>query len=341
MKNKPIEFAGVTIEPGSAVTVELPVSKLYTHTEVKIPVHIIHGKSAGPSIFVSAAIHGDEINGTEIIRRLMKHKSLNRVKGTLYTVPIVNVFGFLGQSRYTPDRRDLNRMFPGDEKGSLAARIADLFTTNVVDKCDLGIDLHTGSNNRFNLPQIRACCDDITKETAMIFGAPVVINTNTLDKSLRAYAASKKIPMLLYEAGEALRFDEASIQMGIRGIISVLRYTGMLPPTKSSKVINKDILFIEKTSWIRANSSGIVSQQVAIGQAVSKGDTLAVVVDPFSEYESILSSPFEGVVIGNLNLPLVHEGEAMFHIGRTGQTENVDALLEETLTVEDFKLPGS
>jgi len=336
MRNKPIDFLGTTIQPGESTTIEIPVSKLYTHTEVNVPVHIFHGKTSGPSVFITAAIHGDEINGTEIIRRLMDHKSLKNIKGTLYAVPIVNVFGFLNRSRYTPDRRDLNRMFPGDDKGSLAGRIAKILSKNVIDKCDLGIDLHTGSNHRSNLPQIRACCvDEETRAIADSFNAPVVINTNIRDGSLRAYASEKGIPMLLYEAGEALRFDEASIQIGIKGVISVLRHMGVL--RRSTKKPRNKPLYIEKTVWVRADVSGIISFKASIGQAVEKGDVLAVIVDPFSEFERIIKSPATGLIIGGLELPLVHEGEALFHIARTGRADEIETLLEETLSVEDFR----
>ncbi|MDH3343556.1 MAG: succinylglutamate desuccinylase/aspartoacylase family protein, partial [Gammaproteobacteria bacterium] len=212
MINESLSINGITIAPGTRKTIDLPTGRLYTHTPMSVPVHVVSGKHAGPRLFVSAAIHGDEINGVEIIRRLLKLPALKRLHGTIIAVPIVNVHGLINHSRYLPDRRDLNRSFPGTEKGSLAARLAYLFMKEIVAKSTHGIDLHTGALHRNNLPQIRANMDDEeTERLALAFNAPVIISSNLRDGSLRESAADYGIPMLLYEAGEALRFDEVSI----------------------------------------------------------------------------------------------------------------------------------
>ena len=278
-----------------------------------MPVKVISGRKIGPVLFVSAAIHGDELNGVEVIRRLLKRKILRSLHGTLIAVPIVNVHGFLDQSRYLPDRRDLNRSFPGTAKGSIAARLANLFAKQIVAKADYGIDLHTGAINRTNLPQLRANLGDPkTFDIARAFGVPVIVNSDILDGSLRGYAAERGLPVLIYEAGEALRFDEVAIRGGIRGILNVMRHIGMIPKSKSVKQITPVIA--KSTTWVRAPVSGIINAKVQLGGSVTKGQVLATVSDPLGDAEQNVDAPFDGIVIGRSNLPLAHEGDALFHL---------------------------
>ena len=226
--NRSITIGDSTIKPGERVNVNLPVADLYTSTSLHMPVQVICGRKDGPVLFVSAAVHGDELNGVEVVRRLLKLRAMRSLRGTLLAVPIVNIHGFLDQSRYLPDRRDLNRSFPGSSKGSIAARLANIFIQEIMSKATYGIDLHTGAINRSNLPQIRANLDDAeTLDLAMAFGAPVVINSNIRDGSLRACASERGMPVLIYEAGEALRFDETCIRAGMRGVLNVMRHIGM------------------------------------------------------------------------------------------------------------------
>lgn len=312
--NKPMVIGSTTIEPGERKNISLPVVDLYTSTSLSMPVQVICGQRQGPVMFVSAAVHGDELNGVEIIRRLLKRKAMRNVRGTLLAVPIVNVHGFLDQSRYLPDRRDLNRSFPGSAKGSIAARLASLFIREIVDKTDFGIDLHTGALNRSNLPQIRANLDDPqTVEFAEVFGVPVLVNANIRDGSLRACAAERGMPMLIYEAGEALRFDEAGIHAGLRGILNVMHHVGMLPPLKKNKKVEPVVA--RSTRWIRAGSSGIVSGKARLGSTVGKGQKLAVISNPLGEEENVVESPVDGIIIGRSNIPLAHEGDALFNLG--------------------------
>ena len=318
------------IKPGETASFDLPVTTLYTHTPVAIPVHVIRGKRPGPRLFISAAIHGDEINGVEIIRRFLFHSSLKRLHGTIIAIPIVNIHGFINHSRYLPDRRDLNRSFPGSSKGSLAARLAYLFMNEIVSKCTHGIDLHTGAIHRDNLPQIRANLDD--KETAWLaeaFGVPVLLNSDLRDGSLREAAAEAGIPMLLYEAGEALRFNEVSIRAGVRGIINILRALEMIP--KSSKPAKKRIspIIARSSVWYRASASGIMRNPVALGTRVSKDQILGIVADPFGKTEYPVIAQHNGIVIGRTNIPLVNEGDACFHVARFGQVGLVEESLEE------------
>ncbi len=333
-----ITIGGHSINAGETKRIELPMPPLYTDTHMAMPVYVQRGKRPGPTLFVSAAIHGDELNGTEIIGRLIKSKSLKSLKGTLIAVPIVNVYGVLNQSRYLPDRRDLNRSFPGSKKGSLAGRLANLFYSEIVSKCDYGIDLHTGAIHRSNLPQIRANLDDEeTLQLAHAFGMPVLLNADLRPGSLREAAAQTGTKVLLYEAGEALRYDEFSIRAGVKGIINVMREIGML--TKRKKQGHTITQYIARQSgWVRASESGFVSHKAQLGDHVSKGDILASIADPFGTELDTVISPEEGVIIGKQNIPLAQEGEAMYHIAYFRKpdsvTENME-LLQDNLILDE------
>jgi len=335
-KDAIFEISGIEIKRGDNKMIALPVSQFYTNTPVSIPVHVICGKKDGPRLFVSAAIHGDEINGVEIIRRLLKKSSLKRLRGTLIAIPVVNVHGFVQQTRYLPDRRDLNRSFPGTRKGPLAARLAYVFMKEIVEKCTHGIDIHTGAVHRSNLPQIRANLEDEeTARLARAFSVPVMLNSKVRDGSLREAASELGIPMLLYEAGEALRFDEVSIRAGLRGILKVMSELGMIAKRSKTSRIHKKTTIARGSSWVRSSSSGIVRTLVLLGSQVTKGQPLGIINDPFGGEETTVLSPFEGIVIGQVNLPLVYEGDALFHIAYFGEVvkvaENVEAFVEHIM----------
>ena len=303
------------ISPGERRTIELPVTDLYTHTSLKMPVQVVRGKKPGPTMFLSAAIHGDEINGVEIVRRVLDYKGLDNIRGTLIAVPIVNVQGFLAQSRYTPDRRDLNRCFPGNSHGSVASRLANLFVNEIVLKSDCGIDLHTAAIHRDNLPQIRAQLNNPeTAHLAQAFDAPVMLNTNLRDGSLRHFADEHGIPILLYEAGEALRFEESSIRIGARGVLNVMRELGMLRPSRK-KSTSKSVT-ANSSHWIRAERSGILRATVGLGCSITAGQSLGTISDPFGIQEQVITAEHPGILIGRTNLPLANEGDAVFHIAR-------------------------
>jgi predicted deacylase len=323
------------IRPGQRRRIELPVARLYTDIDISIPVDVICSRKPGPTVFVSAAVHGDELNGIEIVRRLIQSRSLKLSQGTLLLVPMVNVYGVLNQSRYMPDRRDLNRCFPGSDKGSLAARVAGTFLAEIVSKCDYGIDLHTGAIHRSNLPQIRANLDDEeTRILAERFGVPVLINANLRDGSLRQAAVETGTRVLLYEAGQALRFDELSIRAGIRGVTNVLSSLGML---KRKPRRNKVKPFTSRqTHWVRATCSGIVQHRKQLGDRVLKGDLLAEIGNPFGDPIATVTAARDGIIIGKQNIPLVQEGDAMFHIACFDVPDekvvaNIDALQEALL----------
>ena len=318
-----LNIGGLSIAPGERVNIDLPVALLHTQTPLSMPVQIIRGKKDGPRLFISAAIHGDELNGVEIIRRLHQNKALKNLHGTLITIPIVNVFGVIHHSRYLPDRRDLNRCFPGSERGSLAGRLANLFMTEIVENTTHGIDLHTGALHRSNLPQLRANMDDPeTERLAKVFGVPVILNSDIRDGSLRECAAERGIPMLLYEGGEALRFDELSIRAGVKGIINVMRELGMLPKRRYSVKSKVEPLVARSSSWIRAMESGVFRAYTALGSRVGKGSVMGAITSPYGDNEVEVISPVSGIVIGKNNLPLINEGDALFHIARFHATKN-------------------
>ncbi len=323
-------IGGEAVAPGERKTIEIAVAPMYTHDDLSISVQVIRGRKPGPVMFISAALHGDEINGVEIIRRLLQHKSLSRLHGTLLAVPIVNVYGFLHHSRYLPDGRDLNRSFPGSPKGSLTGRVAHTFVTEIVRKSTHGIDLHTGARHRSNFPQIRA---DLENEQALAmtraFGVPLAIDARIRDGSLRDCAGQLGIPVILYEAGEALRFEEVNIRAGVRGILNVMRSIGMLPTRKGAREPAAPIIS-GQTQWVRAPESGVLRTLVPLGAKVTEGEVLAVVADPLGDSETEIPATCEGVVIGRTNLPLVYEGDATFHIAQYGgKVSRVGVQVEE------------
>lgn len=324
----PLVIGGVTVAPGERRGVSLPVGMLHTRVPVQMPVWVIHGRRPGPRLFISAAIHGDELNGIEIIRRV-RARPLTGLKGTLLLVPVVNVFGLLQHSRYLPDRRDLNRSFPGSERGSLAARLAHLFMTEIVERCTHGIDLHTGAVHRSNLPQIRAQLDDEeTRTLATAFGAPVVLDSHLRDGSLREAAAERGIPTLIYEAGEALRFDEMSIRVGVAGIVEVMRTLGMLRRKPGTRARPAKPVIADGSHWVRAPAGGILRTAIRLGQRVGAGELLGRVSDPFGADEVRVDATHEGIIIGRNSLPLVNEGDALFHVARMARLGEASRAVE-------------
>lgn len=318
MQNNTITIAGVDVGPGQQATIDLPLAAMATHKNVEMTIHVINGKKPGPNLFISAAIHGDELNGVEIIRRLVKQKQMQQICGSLIAIPIVNVHGFITHSRYLPDGRDLNRSFPGSSTGSLASRMAYTFLTEIVSKSTHGIDLHTGARHRENLPQIRADLGNAElKKLCLAFGGvSVIIDSKIRDGSLRQAGDDSKTPILLYEAGEALRFDESAIRIGVKGIQNVMRALGMLPESKNTgkKNTGTPVTLISNTAWVRAPYSGILRVFVRLGARCEKGCVLGVIADPLGKNEYQVIAPETGIVIGRSKLPLVYEGDALFHL---------------------------
>ena len=309
-------IGNVKVRTGARQEVSLPITRLITGAEVSLPVHVLHGREDGPTVWVDAAIHGDEVVGIEVIRRVLGMLSAKEIRGTLIAVPIVNVIGTMTKDRYLPDRRDLNRSFPGSARGSLAARIAHLMMTEIVAKCDVGIDLHTASDRRSNLPQIRCDLEDErTRDLAEAFGAPVIYHARLRDGSLRSAAREHGARVLLYEAGEAWRFDEWAITAGVDGVLRVLTRLGMIdrPATLADPERPSEVCW--RSSWVRARRTGILGMNVALGEHVTAGQRLGELHNSYGRRLAIIKADRDGIVIGRTEAPLVNSGDALVHIG--------------------------
>lgn len=328
MQAKPFILGGIEIPKGTKQQVEIELPSFYG-TPTTLTTYVIRGKKEGPVVFISAAIHGDELNGIEIIRRLRQLHLLSKLRGTLILVPIVNIYGAINLSRYLPDRRDLNRCFPGHSKGALASRVAKTFFDEIVSKCDLGIDLHTASIHKDNLPQVRTNTNnEYTLMLARAFEAPVVLHSELRDGSLRAVAQDKGIPILLYEAGEALRLDEKSIKIGVKGIINVLRANEMLPQLQRKKSTQIKTMLTKSSTWIRAQESGMIQTLRKLGDVVEEGEVIARIHSLFDDQEYELTTPFDGIIIGKTQIPLIHEGDAAFHIAALNDLKIAEERME-------------
>lgn len=312
------------IELGDRRIVNIDMPKLYDCTPITMPIHVIRGEKPGPVLCVLAAIHGDEINGIEIIKMLLKKPQLKSLVGTLIAVPIINIYGFLYQTRYLMDRRDLNRNFPGSISGSLAARLANLVMTEVISHATHIVDLHTGSLHRSNFPQIRANLNDkhILK-MAKAFNAPVILHSEGPPGSLRLAAEERNIPIIVYEAGEALRFDDLAIKMGIKGVLNVMQELKMIRPNIEKKSKHTSAI-AQESYWVRSPHSGITRPFKSLGNIVKNGEILATISNPVGDEEYHVVAPHAGMIIGKSNIPTVHDGAALFHIATFEKLKHVE-----------------
>ena len=321
---QPFTIGGTAIPAGERHLVDLPVAKLSNHTPVTLPVHVVHGAAPGPTMFISAAIHGDELNGVEIIRRVLRTLAPASLAGTLLAVPIVNAYGFIGRSRYLPDRRDLNRSFPGSPNGSLAARIAHLLLKEVVNRCQLGIDLHTAAVHRVNLPQIR--CEfqrrPRCRELGIAFGAPVILESHARSGSLRKAAREMGVDVLVYEGGEGLRFDDFAIQAGVDGIAGVMLNVGMLQQPDGFEPAPVPAPFYANSSaWVRAPEGGIFRTAKRIGETVNEHEIIGFIANPYEDADVPVIAPRRGIIIGRTTLPIVNLGDALFHVAWSAEPD--------------------
>jgi predicted deacylase len=309
--------AGTLVPRGRRARIEIPVARLPTGTWASLPVEVLNGARDGPVVWLSAAIHGDELNGVDVILRTLRRLRPKELAGTVLCVPIVNVFGFIEQSRYLPDRRDLNRCFPGSMRGSMASRLARLFVDEVVRRCSFGIDLHSGSNHRENLPQVRADLDDAdTRAMALAFGAPVALHSRPPSGSLRRAAAKLGVRTLLFEGGQALRFDRPAVDAGVRGVLRVLAAKNMIEPV-ADETPAVPTRVARGSKWMRAGRSGLFEPSVDLGVRVERGDTIGHVHDAFKESSLAVRAGVAGTIIGIARNPLVSLGEAVVHVAAT------------------------
>ena len=345
MSENTLTISGIEILPRKYHQIDLPLPPLYTDTPLTMPVHVFSGSPGGPNVFVSAALHGDELNGIEIVRRLVKRLSVKNLTGTVIAVPAVNIYGMIQRSRYMPDRRDLNRCFPGTSSGSLSGRFAHLFMEEIVSKCSIGIDLHTGANNRDNVPQIRANIEDLeVAELARAFSVPVIINSKLPDGSLRGAGKDQGVRIIVYEAGEAMRYNEVCIRMGLNGILNTLKFLKMLPQDTKVKGKLHEPSIAKSSSWTRATMSGIFRSKASLGKHVTAGQTLGVIEDVggINKPERVKVKN-NGIVIGKSHTPLVYEGDPLFHIAYFENVEEVAANIspmEDQLSNDTFITEG-
>lgn len=312
------ELGGKSVPAGMRAEVELRPARLPSGSWMTIPVSVTRGHASGPTVWLSAAVHGDEVCGVEIIRQILRHVTPDTLGGTVIAVPVVNVPGFASGDRYMPDRRDLNRCFPGSPRGSLASRFAHLFMSEIVAHCSVGIDYHTGSDHRRNLPQIRADLDDFaTNELAGVFAAPVTMHARLRDGSLREAAVGKGVTTLLYEGGEAWRFDDHAINTGVSGTLRVLHHLGMIEapdpaPKPTATLVSRS------SRWLRSPMSGVARVVVDLGEHVHRNQPLAVITDAIGSHERHLRSASSSIVIGRNEQPVVHRGDALVHLAHLG-----------------------
>lgn len=315
-KNTPLQICNETIHPGESLSLALPLPELYSCAPLYMPIKVIHGKQSGPCLLITAAMHGNELNGTEIINRLLNMSGLKKLRGTLIAIPVLNVYGLINRSRSLPGGIDLDRCFPGSKTGTHAARMANIFTQEIFSKADVCLDLQTGFVNHSNLPHIYTPLkDEQSISLAKVFNAPVISNTPCEKGMLRTLAIKHNKPFLLYEAGEAMRFDEHAIKTGLKGSLNIMRKLSMLPEKSGKKEAPLKNFVAEKNIWVRASTSGISYSEHKLGQHIKKGDTLCVIKDPFGASDKVtIRSPGEGIIVGKNNLPLVHEGEGLFQL---------------------------
>lgn len=332
-KNTPIKICNETIHPGEQLTLALPLPEIYSCAPLHMPIKIIHGKKEGPCLLITAGMHGNQLNGTEIINQLFKMKQLKKLSGSLILVPVLNVYGLINRTRYFHGEVDLNTTFPGSSDGSHAERLSHLFISEIFKFAQYAIDMQTGLADHSNFPQLYIHKNDPkAAQLAKAFGVSIISSLPEKEGMLSTYALKQSIPFLLYESGEARRFDTQSIKIGIKGILHVMQTLGMLP-AKTSKVTEPLQCFnVRHNIWVHAPVSGISHSMLKLGQSIKKGDTLSTINDPFGASETTtVNSPAEGVIVGKNNIPLVHEGEALFQIAVFENTQ------DETSTLENWE----
>lgn len=330
-----LTISGFTIAPGERKRFEIPIARLFDNTPMKIPVEVIRSHTDGPKMFISGAIHGDEVIGTEIVKRVLARKEMHKLHGTLICIPIVNPFGYNNNTRYLPDRRDLNRCFPGSANGSMAARMAHIFLNEIVAKCQYGIDIHSGTSHRINFPQIRLELKDKTEiKLADAFGAPVILNSDLRQGTLRTAANERNVKMLLFEGGEALRIDDHSITVAVHGILNVMHTIGMLSGEKMFST-PQTVVTAKSSHWLRAQTSGSLRIIKKLGSFVQAGEVLGVISDPFGDILSEVRTAKPGIIISNVTMPLINKGNALFHIATLDEMKIIEKDEESKIVLDE------
>jgi len=317
-ENRTITIGGESVSPGKAKFVKITIDRLPTGTLIDIPVYVFNAKKPGPVVLVQAGLHGDEVNGVEIVRRMLHDGSFKVDSGAVIAVPILNIFGFIHFSRDVPDGKDVNRSFPGTKSGSMASRISYHYINEIIPQIDFAIDLHTGGGQRHNYPQIRYTKEDgKSAALAQMFDAPLTFPSKLIKGSFRNAAFRLNKPAIVFEAGESMRFDDFSIQQGISGIIRVLEAVGMIVTASTESKKPKQSIHLERRKWMRAPTAGIFVPKVPNGAKVEKGALLGIVSDTYAKKTKQIKSPFDGYIICLNHQAVVNQGDALLHIGTT------------------------
>ncbi|UII27239.1 succinylglutamate desuccinylase/aspartoacylase family protein [Fulvivirga maritima] len=308
-----IVIDGHKVAPGQELQINALIARLPTRTPINIPVFVSRSTKPGPTLLVMAGVHGDETNGIEIMRRVIMNHYHRPTKGSVIAIPVFNVYGFINQSRGLPDGKDLNRSFPGSKNGSLASRVAHFMTSEILPQVDFGIDFHTGGASHNNFPQVRGVFNTVKEmDLAKAFGAPFIIESPFRDKSLRKTAAKAGKSILVFEGGETLRLRKQVIDMGVNGLLRVMKYLGM---REKAPAIEKESVFLKTSTWVRAKHAGLHHADVRNGSKVEKNQIIGLITDPYGQFEKSIKSPINGYVIGINNYPVVNMGDALLHIG--------------------------
>ncbi|MCC9017520.1 MULTISPECIES: succinylglutamate desuccinylase/aspartoacylase family protein [Flavobacterium] len=318
MKNsKPLIIFGESVLPGESKTINVEIARLHTTTKLNIPIIVRRSKIEGPVVLFSAGIHGDEINGVEIVRQLISKKINRPAKGTIICIPIINIYGFVNKSREFPDGRDLNRVFPGSKKGSLASRFAYHIVAEILPIIDYAVDFHAGGASRFNVPQIRITENNPElKELADVFNAPFTLYSKNISGSFRTTCEKANIKMLLFEGGKSLDINDSVANEGVMGVKRLLNYLNMLDSKHLVETAEDPSIYIKNSVWLRAKCSGLLHDYNRIGRFVTKGTILAIITDPFGKFEQKVKAPHDGFVINANHSPIVYEGDAIYHMSK-------------------------
>ena len=309
-----LELLGRAVEPGTARRMAFAEDETFAASYLNMPVFVARGKDRGPTLCLTAGVHGDELNGVEVARRSFAQVDPEVLRGTLIALPAINAHGVRTSTRYLADRRDLNRAFPGSDGGSVARLIAHKVFSGVLVNCDALIDLHTASNQRANLPQIRAdISDQAIRDLAIHFGLGIVVAGAGPDGSLRREAAKAGIPAIIYEAGEPDRFQPEEIDRGVQGVRSVMAHLDMIT---SQELEVPDARIYERSRWVRVNlgASGFFFPSAELGDVVEIGDLLGEVIDPLTDEVTQVIAPLDGEIIGMAVPQPVLPGYALFHL---------------------------
>ena len=310
-----LHILGTKVALGESAKVSFNVAKLHTQNTIDVPIIIERSKKPGPTVLITAGIHGDEVNGVEIVRQIIA-KGINKPKkGTIICIPVINVFGFIHMDREFPDGRDLNRVFPGGKNGSLASRVANKLMTEIIPHADLILDFHTGGADRFNAAQIRIVKNEVVlDELAEIFGAPIIYYSKNLNKSFRNTCYKLGIPMLLFEGGKSFNIDKTITNTGVNGTKRVLDHLGMLKSNFKVSKPKKSCVKIVESKWIRANHSGMFKPNKSVNTIIKKGDVLGHITDPYGSFNHFVKAPNNGYLFNVNESPIIYQGDAIFHI---------------------------